>query len=137
MSHLYKTIGAALVALACSATLASALDLDLQGGGQVKPRVTKIQLGVLAPEGNVCPGQAKLNVWVFSNKPSTFPILLVSDNGVVLGPYQVETVKGANNVTIGTWSDTMLIGSSISTSYHVVTPHSDISSPWVPLTVSC
>ncbi|HHG89492.1 MAG TPA: hypothetical protein ENJ90_03300 [Devosia sp.] len=135
MSISIKTIVAAVLALSVSA--AHANPLDLQGGGQVKPRVTAIQLGVQAADNGVCPAPASLNIWVFSNKPGTFPVLLVADNGVVLGPYQVETVKGANNVTLGSWTEDFIVASSVSTKYRAVTPNSDVASMWVPLEVTC
>ncbi len=137
MSKLLASVTTAAILVTTTAGMAEAAGLDLQGGGAPKPRVTRIQLGVQPPAGNVCPGNAKLTAWVFSNKPSTFPILVVASNGTVLGPFMVETVKGNNGVTMGTWSDTMLVGSSLDMKYHVVTPHSDVSSPWVPLHVEC
>ncbi|MCF6302286.1 MAG: hypothetical protein L3J13_03655 [Devosiaceae bacterium] len=137
MTNTIKKVAAAVIAMASFSSATSAMELDIQGGGQVKPRVTSIQLGVTSPADYSCPGQAKITVWVFSNKPSTFPILLVSNNGVVLGPYQVETVKNGNGPVIGTWSQDVLVGTSIDTAYHIVTPNSDISSLWVPLSVTC
>ncbi len=135
MTNTIKTIAATLLALSVSA--ANANPLDFQAGGQPKPRVTAIQLGIQSNDNGVCPSPASLNVWVFSNKPGTFPILVVSDSGVVLGPYQVETVKGAGTVTMGSWSQDFIVASSVSTKYHVVTPNSDVMSMRVPLEVTC
>ena len=135
MTNTIKTIAATLLALSVSA--ANANPLDLQGGGQVKPRVTAIQLGIQSGDNGVCPSPASLNIWVFSNKPGSFPVLLVADSGVVLGPYQVETVTGANNVTLGSWTENLIVASSVSTNYRVVTPNSDVASMWVPLEVTC
>lgn len=111
--------------------------LDLQAGGEPKPRVTHIQLGIISPEPGNCPVNVSIKAWVRSNKPSTFPILVVVDNGTVLGPYMVETTTGANGVTMGTWDDTVLVGSSLTQSYRIVTPNSTVASNWVPMTVTC
>ncbi len=135
MTAKIKAIAATLLAL--SASVANANPFDLQGGGQVKPRVTAIQLGIQSGDNGVCPSPASLNIWVFSNKPGTFPVLLVADSGVVLGPYQVETVKGANNISMGSYAQDFIVASPVSTNYRVVTPNSDVASMWVPLEVSC
>ncbi len=139
MATTIKAIAATLLALSVSASVsaANANPLDLQGGGQVKPRVTAIQLGIQSGDNGVCPSPASLNIWVFSNKPGTFPVLLVAESGVVLGPYQVETVKGAGPASIGSWTEDFIVASSVSTNYRVVTPNSDVASMWVPLEVTC
>ncbi|MCB1517224.1 MAG: hypothetical protein KDJ19_06365 [Hyphomicrobiaceae bacterium] len=131
-------LAAALLATLLSTGIAAANGpFDLQGGGQVKPRVTKMQMGIVSPDAAVCPAQVPLKVWVFSNKPGAFPILLVSSTGVVLGPYQVQTQPGSGGVNLGTWENSMLVGSTTHTSYRVVTPNSEIATQWVPLNVEC
>lgn len=135
MSRSIKLVATALLALAATATTASAL--DIQAGGQAKLKATKIQLGIRSPLDNVCPGDAKMNVWVFSNKPGSIPILIVRKNGGVSGPYNVETVKGANGLSMGVYSDDMTIINPIDAEYRVVTPNSDIASNWVPLKADC
>lgn len=122
----------AFVALATSAQA-----LDWQAGGQPKLKATKIQLGIISPENNVCPGEAKRMVWVFSNKPGTIPVLIVRKNGGVEGPIQVETTKGANGLSMGSISDTFNIINPIDAEYRVVTPGSNVASNWVSLKADC
>lgn len=135
MAKTTTILATALLALVAATTTASAF--DLKAGGEPKLRATKIQLGILSPENNVCPGDAKRQVWVFTNKPGIIPILIVRQGGAVEGPYNVETVKGANGLNMGTWSDDLNIVNPIDAKYKVVTPNSDAASNWVPLQADC
>lgn len=130
-----KLIVTTLFAFAALATSAQAL--DLQAGGQPKLKATKVQFGIISPENNVCPGDAKRQVWVFSNKPGTIPVLIVRKDGGIEGPIQVETKKGANGLSMGTFSDDFSIINPIDAEYRVVVPNSEIASNWVPLKASC
>lgn len=130
-----KLITSTLFAFVALATSAQAL--ELQAGGAPKLKATKIQLGVISPTDNVCPGEAKRQVWVFSNKPGTIPVLIVRKNGGIEGPIQVETKKGANGLSMGTFSDTFNIINPIDAEYRVVIPNSDVASNWVPLKADC
>lgn len=132
----FKIAAAALLTLTLSANAAFAID-DFKSGGQPKLKATKIQLGILSPNDGTCPSNAKRNVWVFSNKPGNIPILIVRKNGAVEGPYIVETKKGANNKSMGVWSDQLGIVNSIDAEYRIVTPGTDVASNWVPLQVNC
>ena len=135
MAHSIKSITMALCAFAFAAT--GALALDIQAGGQPKLKATKIQLGIISPDNNACPGPAKMTIWVFSNKPGTIPVMLVRNNGTVTGPHMVETKKGANNKSMGVWSQDLNIVTPIDAEYRVVTPGSDVASNWVPLHAEC
>jgi len=135
MAKTTNILATALLALVAATTTASAL--DLKAGGEPKLKATKIQLGILSPEDNVCPGDAKRQVWVFTNKPGIIPILIVRQGGAVEGPYNIETVKGANGLSMGTWSDDLNIVNPIDAKYKVVTPNSDAASNWVPLIAQC
>jgi hypothetical protein len=135
MARSIRILTAALLALGLTASAASAL--DIQAGGQPKLKATKIQLGIISPEDNTCPGDAKMTIWVFSNKPGTIPVLVVRKNGTVSGPHMVETKKGANNKSMGVWSQDLNIITPIEAEYRVVTPNSSVASNWVPLYAEC
>lgn len=128
---LLKTVLAAALALAATATVAQAF--DLQAGGAPKFRPTKAQLGIKSPADGVCPGAAKVTAWVFSNKPGTVDVLLVNKKGGVLGPYAVTTTAG-NGVVMGSMNTGFMIDAPTDTSYRIVIAGTDVVSNWTPLT---
>jgi len=126
-----KTVLAAAIALAATITAAQAF--ELQGGGAVKFKPTKAQLGIVSPADGVCPGAAKVTAWVFSNKPGTTNILLVNKKGGVFGPYPIKTVAG-NGVVMGSMTTGFAIDAPTDTQYRIVIAGTDVTSNWVPLT---
>lgn len=122
------------VTLAIAATATATQAFELKGGGAVKLKPTKAQLGIIAPDNGVCPGAAKLTAWVFTNKPGTVNILLVKKSGEVSGPYPVTTVKGSNGVVLGSYTQGMMIHNPIDSEYRVVVAGTSVGSNWVPLT---
>ena len=121
------------VALAIAATATAAQALDLKGGGQVKLKPTKAQLGIIPPADGVCPGAAKLTAWVFTNTPGTVNILLVRKSGEVYGPYPVTTTEGSGGVVLGSYTQAMMIHHPTNAEYRVVVAGSPVGSNWVPL----
>src|SRR5690606_18817550 len=107
---------------------------DLQGGGQVKLRPTKAQLGIKSPADGVCPGAAKVTAWVFTNKPGKVDFMLVRKSGGVLGPYTVESVATAGGKYMGTLNTGFMIDAPTDTAYRIVIAGSDVVSNWVPMT---
>ena len=132
MPSKFKTGLAIALALAATATAAQAF--DLQGGGQVKLKPTKAQLGIQSPADGVCPGNAKVSLWVFSNKPGTIPVLLVNKNGGVFGPYPIKTSENSGGVVMGSLNTGFAIDAPTDTSYRIVIAGTDVVSNWVPLT---
>ena len=55
-----------------------------------------------------------------TNKPGTLNILLVKKGGNVAGPYSVTTVKGANGVIMGSYTQNLVINNPIDAEYRVV-----------------
>ncbi len=130
------------------ATLASALvgaltivgpagAFDLKGGGGEKLKPTSVQLGIVSPHNNVCPGFGKWTAWVQTNKPGKLDILLVRKGGDVYGPYPITTVKGANGVILGSYTQAMNIVNATDAEYRVVIPGSTLASNWAPLVAEC
>ena len=130
-----KTGLAALAVITAIAGSAQAFDLKQPTEPKLKP--TSIQLGIISPANNVCPGQAKLTAWVRTNKPGTIDILIVRKNGQVAGPYAVTTVKGANGVIMGSYTKPMNIVTPIDAEYRVVAAGTGIASNWAPLYAEC
>lgn len=129
---------AGIAALAITVSLAGAASaLDLKAGSSGKLVPTKIQLGIISPPDNICPGNGKLTAWVQTNKPGTLNILLVKKGGNVAGPYSVTTVKGANGVIMGSYTQNLVINNPIDTEYRVVVAGTPVQSNWVPLVADC
>ena len=129
------TLASALVGAMAIAGPASALDLKVGTGEKLKP--TKVQLGIISPQNNVCPGFGKWTAWVQTNKPGKVDILLVRKGGDVYGPYPVTTVKGANGVVLGSYSQAINIVNTIDAEYRVVIPGTSLASNWAPLVAEC
>lgn len=128
----------ALIAAAALATIAgSAQALDIQQGGQLTLKVTKLQMGIKSPATNTCPADAKLTAWVFTNKAGSVPIYIARDGGGVAGPYMVETKATGNGAFMGTYSRTLSIHQPIDTQYRASAPNFSQLSNWVPLKASC
>jgi hypothetical protein len=141
MGSLLKTTLAVALALAITATAAQAFTPafdpaveDRQGGGQVKLKPTKAQLGIKSPADGVCPGAAKVTAWIFTNKPGKIDFMLVRQSGGVLGPYSVETVAAGNGKAMGTVNTGFMIDAPTDTAYRIVIAGTDVTSNWVPLT---
>lgn len=132
MASAIKTGLAILLAVATTATAAQAF--DLKGGGQVKLKPTKAQLGIISPADGVCPGLAKVTAWVFTNKPGTIDIMLVRQSGGVLGPYSVKTVETAGGKAMGSMQTAFAIDAPTDTAYRIVIAGTDVTSNWTPLT---
>ena len=136
MNRTIKAGLAALVGLGLAIGAAQALqpigDFQVGGSGPAKP--TKAQLGIVSPADGVCPGNAKVTAWVFTNKPGTINIMLVNKNGGVYGPYPVKTAKGAGGVVMGSLNTGFAIDAPTDTKYRIVIANSDVVSNWVPLT---
>ena len=132
MGSLLKTGLAIALAIVTTATAASAF--ELKGGGQVKLKPTKAQLGIISPADGVCPGAAKVTAWVFTNKPGNIDFMLVRQSGGVLGPYSVDTVNAAGGGAMGTVNTGFMIDAPTDTAYRIVIAGSDVVSNWVPLT---
>ena len=111
--------------------------LDIQGGGQPKLKVTKLQMGIKSPKTNACPAQAKMVAWVFTNKAGNVPIYIARDGGGVAGPYMVKTKATGNGVFMGTYSRTLQIHQPIDTDYRASAPNFQMLSNWVPLKANC
>lgn len=131
---LVKTV-ATLLAFATLATSAQAL--DIKAASEPKLKVVSAQLGIISPDNNVCPGNAQMTAWIFTNKPGTVDIMIVKKGGAVAGPYPVTTVAAANGKAMGTYSKVLNIVQPIDAEYRVIFGGSIVHSNWAPLTAEC
>ncbi|WP_374621810.1 hypothetical protein [Devosia sp.] len=135
MTNAAKGLALALIALTTAIGSAEAFDLKLGQSPKLVP--TQVQLGIIPPPDNLCPGPAKLTAWVQTNVPGTLDILIVRKNGQVAGPYAVTTVKGGNGVVIGSYTRNLVVGTPIDAEYRVVVAGTQAASNWVPLVADC
>ncbi len=135
MTTALKGLALALIAITAAAGSAEAFDLKLGHAPKLVP--TRIQLGIIPPPDNTCPGPAKLTAWVQTNVPGTLDILIVRKNGQVAGPYAVTTVKGGNGVIMGSYTRNFAVGAPIDAEYRVVVAGTPVASTWVPLVADC
>jgi hypothetical protein len=133
--HMFKAGIAALFAAVALTGAASAFDLKMGHAGKLVP--TKIQLGIVPPPDNTCPGNGKLTAWVQSNQPGTINIMIVKKGGSVAGPYAVQTTKGANGIIMGSYTQKLAIHSPIDAEYRVVVAGTGVASNWAPLVADC
>ena len=136
-----QVIKAGLAGLAAAITLSSVALAggigDLKNGHSEKLVPTKLQLGIISPADNICPGNGKLTAWVQSNKPGTINIMIVKQGGNVAGPYAVNTVKGANGIIMGSYTQNLIINNPVDAQYRVVVAGTDVVSNWAPLVAEC
>lgn len=130
-----RTIALAALTLTTLAGAAGAFELKAGNSGKLVP--TKIQLGILSPADNICPGNGKLTAWVQTNKPGSLDILLVKKGGAVAGPYTVTTVKGANGVIMGSYTQNLMVTNPVDAEYRVVVAGTPVVSNWAPLVAAC
>lgn len=135
MLNALKTTALAAATLASLAGAAQAFDLVMPNQGKLVP--TSAQLGIISPPDYLCPGQAKLTAWVRTNKPGTVNILIVRKNGSVAGPFSVTTVKGANGIVMGSYSQNIPVATAIDAQYRVVVAGTPVASNWAPLYADC
>lgn len=128
--------GLATTVLLSGVALAGGIgDFKLGNPGKIVP--TKIQLGIISPADNICPGNGTLTAWVQSNKPGTIKIMLVRKGGNVSGPFAVNTVKGANGLVMGSYTQNLMINAPVDAEYRVVVAGTDVVSNWAPLYAEC
>lgn len=110
---------------------------EIKNGHSEKLVPTSIQLGIISPPDNACPGNGKLTAWVQSNKPGTINIMIVRKGGNVAGPYAVNTVKGANGIVMGSFTQNLAIVNPVDAEYRVVVAGTSVVSNWAPLHAEC
>ncbi len=137
MSFLTRT----LLALAASSFVASAAvagPFDLQGGGNGPDKVLSAQLGIKGPKTNVCPNEASVMGWVFTNYAGPVQIMIARKGQGVGAPVVIQAKKAANGQYMATYSKKVAIHAPIDAEYRLlVGGGSGVMSNWVPLKANC
>lgn len=132
-AHLIAT---ALIAATAAATPAIA------GNKLIAPtdsafKVEKAQLAIKSPGVNVCPAQAKVAGWIFTNKAGPVQYMIVRKGGQVGAPQTAQAVKGPAGY-VASFSRTFEINNAINAEYRILVSNSGgITSNWAPLKASC
>ena len=115
----------------------SAGNLAAPTNGPIK--VTKAQLGIKSPITNACPTNAKMSGWIFTNKPGTIQYMIAKKGGGVSGPFSIESKKGANGISMASFSRNLEIHNKINAEYRILVSqkYGKTLSNWVPLKASC
>lgn len=132
-----KLTMAAMVAV--SSTAAFAGNFDIQGGGQPKLKVKKAQLGIISPDNVACPAPAKMVGWIFTTKPGKLNYMIARKGGTVSGPFEIEAKKGANGISMASFTRNFPVHTSIDAEYRILigAKYNKTLSNWAPLNVSC
>ena len=137
MSFLTRTLLAA-AASSFVATAALAQPFDLQGGGNGPDKVLSAQLGIKGPKTNVCPNEATVMGWVFTNYAGPVQVMIARKGQGVGAPVMIEAKKAANGQYMATYSKTVPILTSVDAEYSLlVGGGSAVQSNWVRLKATC
>jgi len=128
---------AASIAVAASANIVSAGKIVAPGVSPVK--VVKAQLAIKSPIVNVCPTTAKMTGWIFTSKPGTIQYMLARKGGQVSGPYTIESKKGANGLSMASFSQNLDVLQKTDAEYRILVGenYGKTLSNWAPLKASC
>ncbi len=132
-----RTIIAASLALAASTTIAAAGKLATPLDSPIK--VTKAQLAIKSPKVNVCPTTAEMAGWIFTSKPGTIHYMIARKGGAVSGPFEATAVKGANGLSMASFSKVLNIHQKTDAEYRILVGenYGKTLSNWAPLKASC
>jgi len=100
---------------------------------------TKAQLGIKNPITNACPAKAKLAIWIFTNKPGPVNYMIAKKGGAVSGPYTIQSKKGANGLSMASFTKTYNIHQPFNAQYRVLVSGTNgkVMSNWVTMRASC
>ena len=104
----------------------------------VPKKVMKAQLAIKGPTTTVCPNQAKVSGWVFTNYAGPVQVMIARKGQSVGQPMTVQAKPATNGQFIATFTNTIQIVSAIDAEYRLlVGGGSGVTSNWVPLKASC
>jgi len=140
MSIFSRTILAlAGVGLLATGAMAGPNDFKAGGNGPTPPKtVLKAQLAIKGPTTTVCPNQAKVSGWVFTNYAGPVQVMIARKGQGVGQPMTVQAKPAANGQFMASFSNTIQIVTAIDAEYRLlVGGGSGVTSNWVPLKASC
>ena len=133
-----KPVTIIAAALVSALTATSAFAGDKIATPQEPPfKIEKAQLAIKSPDTGVCPTQAKMAGWIFTNKPGPVTYMIVRKGGQVGFPQTVQAVKGAAGY-VASFSNTFQVINAVDAEYRILVSHSGgVVSNWAPLKASC
>lgn len=130
-----------LLAVAASsflATVAYAGPGDFVSGGNGPAKVLKAQLGIKGPKTTVCPNEATVTGWVFTNYPGMVQVMIARKGQGVGAPVMIEAKPAANGQYMAVYSRKVPIHAAVDAEYRLlVGGGSGVVSNWAPLKASC
>lgn len=135
---MFTRIGLALLASGMFATAAVAQVGDLQAGGDGPDKVLRAQLGIKGPATTVCPNEATVTGWVFTNYAGPVQVMVARRGQGVGSPMVIQAKPAANGEFMATYSQKIQIVAPINAEYRLlVGGGSGVMSNWVPLKATC
>jgi len=130
-----------LLALLAAATATSAMAGigDIQSGGGTGPlKVNSAMVAIKSPAGGLCPAQAKLKAWIYTNKAGPVTYMMIRHGQGASVPKVVNTKK-VNGLYVAEISQTMVIETAIDTQYRIAAKGAGdyTLSNWAPLKANC
>lgn len=133
LSHT-AAIGVLLATMAVAPAVAGPQPVNLEVGH----KVFKAQLGIQGPKTKLCPNEAKVTGWVYTNYPGKVTVMFARKGQGVGQPIQLQTQKAPNGQYVAIYSRTIDILNPINAEYRLlVGGGSGVVSSWVPLKASC
>lgn len=135
---MFARISLALIASGLFATAAVAQVGDLQAGGDGPDTVLRAQLGIKGPTTTVCPNEATVTGWVFTNYAGPVQVMIARRGQGVGTPVTIQTKPAANGEYMATYSRKIQIVAPIDAEYRLlVGGGGGVASNWVPLKATC
>lgn len=101
-------------------------------------KVFKAQLGIKGPKTTVCPNEATISGWVFTNYAGPVQVMIARKGHSVGAPVMIDAKPAANGQFMATFTRKLPIVSAINVEYRLlVGGGSGVTSNWVPLKASC
>lgn len=139
MSILSRVLLAAALAGAVLVPVAASAGPALVNPPAVPPKVVLgAELGIQGPKTTVCPAEAKVAGWVFTNYAGPVQVTIARKGQGVGAPFTITAKKAANGRYMATYTKTIPIVAAIDAEYRLlVGGGSGVVSNWVPLKASC
>lgn len=135
---MFARTGLAVFASMLFTTIAVAQIGDFQSGGDGPDMVLSAQLAIKGPTTTVCPNEATVTGWVFTNYAGPLQVMIAGRGQGVGAPMTIEAKPAANGQFMATYSRKIQIIAPIDTEYRMlVGGGSGVMSNWAPLKATC
>lgn len=142
MTRSTNRLAAGLIAAIATASLATgalaqAANNDL-APGLGAGKVLSAQLGIKGPTTTVCPNQATMTGWVYTDYKGPVTIMIARKGQSVGAPITLQTIPASNGKYVATYNKVVPILTPVDAEYRLlVGGGSGIGSNWVRLKASC